>query len=305
MLQLRGLACVRWRAVQRFVVPVFCTDRRYVALAPGKWKCGCGLHNFDFHLECYGCHEKRTDLPDTKHTSPLSLLSDMRLDDDDAAEEHYSSTARDNVHLVEGVWMCPACYTFNGAVRVACMYCRETRSHLQLRKAADERVDHHANGFEQAAAATSTHLAESETAAAAGAGFSSARSGDSVPSQPFKKGDWYCVCGAHNFSRNTHCLKCHAPRASSKSEAEAKGLPGNQSGDWTCPECEMYNFSWRKVCKRCNRALPTDDGAPALLRKAAATTAKTASGWVCEVCHSLNPAEDAAMCAICGSPMRA
>ncbi|KAG5469964.1 hypothetical protein CUR178_02106 [Leishmania enriettii] len=305
MLQLRGLVRVKPRLVQRCPLAVCRTDRRYAALAPGKWKCECGLHNFDFHFECYSCHMKRTDLPATKAISPLSLLSDMRMDDDDLADAPDSSAGEDNVHFVEGAWMCPACYTFNGARRVACIHCQQTRPLLRPRDAADNRLDSHEGGLEKSAMATSLASPEAQTGAAAAAAFSSRHSDESVPPQPFKKGDWYCVCGAHNFSRKTHCLKCQAPRTSSKFEAVGNGLSGNRCTDWTCPQCEMYNFSWRKVCKRCNRAQPATDGESSSAQPDSIMATGMASGWVCQACHSLNPAEGAVMCVICGSPKRA
>ncbi|KAF6750889.1 hypothetical protein DFP72DRAFT_817219 [Ephemerocybe angulata] len=32
------------------------------------------------------------------------------------------------------------------------------------------------------------------------------------PSAVFRHGDWLCLCAAHNFGRNTHCIACASPR---------------------------------------------------------------------------------------------
>lgn len=304
MLKLGALVRVKPRVAQRCLLPVCRAAQRYAASAPGKWKCACGLHNFDFHSECYSCHKKRTDLPATKPVSPLSLLGNMRMDDDDSTNVHTRSLAEDEACLVEGTWMCPACYTFNGSQRVACTHCLETRPHLPPRGAARTRLDTHKRGFGKATADSSSLSTVSKTAAAVAA-FSSTHSDESVPPQPFMKGDWHCACGAHNFSRNTHCRKCHEPRTPNPSSTTEERLLKNHPGDWACPACEMYNFSWRKVCKRCNRAQPAVDTESVSTQTDSDVTTGMAAGWVCQACHSLNPADDAVMCVICGSPKRA
>ncbi|CAJ1035714.1 putative Zn-finger in Ran binding protein [Leishmania utingensis] len=305
MLKLRGLVRVKTGAAERYLLPVCLTAQCYTASAPGKWKCACGLHNFDFHSECYSCHEKRTDTPTAKTVSPLSLLGDVQLEDGDSAEVHTSSTERDKVHFVEGVWICPACYTLNGPQRVACTYCREMRPLLQPRGAAGTPMDTHARRFGKVAVASSPPPTVSSSAVAAMTDFSSALSDDFVPQQPSKKGDWYCACGVHNFSRNIHCRKCHEPRTPSSSATPKVGLLVSRPGDWECLKCKMYNFSWRTVCKRCNEAQPLPNAAPFSAPPDSDVPTGMAAGWVCQACHSLNPADDAVLCVICGSPKRA
>ncbi|KAG5495286.1 hypothetical protein JKF63_02353 [Porcisia hertigi] len=303
MLKLRSLVPVKTPLALRCLLPVSCSTLRYAASAPGKWKCPCGLNNFDFHSECYSCHKKRADLPVEKPVSPLSLLGEVCMDDGDSADGFTCVTAEDKTRVLEGFWMCPACYTFNGAQRSSCIYCQERRPLVHTGSATGTRMGLHTRDAGKVAVNASPVSTGLHTAAVGSTGvISSTCSYETASSQPFKKGDWYCACGAHNFSRNTHCRKCSDPRAFSKSETSEKRSLGNHPGDWSCPECEMYNFSWRKVCKRCNRAQPVTDAESISAQTGTKAASEMSAGWVCPACHSINPAEDARMCVICGSP---
>ncbi|CAG9581041.1 Zn-finger_in_Ran_binding_protein_and_others_putative [Leishmania major strain Friedlin] len=304
MLKLGGLVRVKPPVAQRCLPSVCCATQRYAASAPGKWKCVCGLHNFDFHSECYSCHKKRTDLPAAQSVSPLSLLADMRMDDSDSTDVQTSSPAEGEACSVEGAWMCPACYTFNGSQRVACTHCLRTRPRLQPCGAARARLVTRKSGFGKIAADSSPPSTVPDTAAAVAA-FPCTHADESVPPQPFMTEDWHCACGAHNFARNTHCRKCHKLHTSNTSATTEERLLKRHPGDWACPACEMYNFSWRKVCKRCSRAQPAANTESFSAQPDSDVTTGMAAGWVCQACHSLNPADDAVMCVICGTPKRA
>ncbi|GET92079.1 unspecified product [Leishmania tarentolae] len=303
MLQLGGLVRRKPRAIQGYLQSVCRAAQRHTSSAPGKWKCACGLHNFDFHSECYSCRKKRTDLPASKSVPSLSLLGDMQMDDGDSTDVHTCSSTGSQGCSIEGSWMCPTCYTFNGSQRMACTHCRATRPFVQVRGEERGPLDTHKRDFGRVSEYSSPPSTVSSTVAS-GAAFSSTHSNGSVPRQPFMKGDWNCACGAHNFSRNTHCRKCHEPATSNTSTTAEERLTNAHPGDWTCPECTMYNFSWRKVCKRCNRAQPTTNTEASSSQPHSDVTTGMVAGWVCQACHSLNPADDTVMCVICGSPRR-
>ncbi|KAK7196491.1 Zn-finger in Ran binding protein [Novymonas esmeraldas] len=281
MHQLRRLVCVPSRALRHWCLqPTSQAALLHVAAAATKWKCECGLQNFDFHRTCYSCNKVRPDHLASTVASPLSLLDEVEpeLADGRAARP------------VEGVWMCPACYTFNGATRTACTHCQQTRPLSKTPGASAARDDRRGAQWSVSAAATAPPSFPPSLAA------SRARGDDPAPPKPFRKGDWHCKCGAHNFARNTQCRACGAPSASSKASET------HRPGDWTCLACNMHNFAWRTACKSCSAAKPTVGKATSTV---SASTTETAAEWVCGVCHSLNSGGSAQSCVICGAPATA
>jgi hypothetical protein len=115
--------------------------------------------------------------------------------------------------------------------------------------------------------------------------------GSTVPgSREVLRGDWFCACGAHNFSRRTQCMSCQGPKpvvAAGRSANSRRVLPG----DWICT-CGSHNFRSRTACLTC--------GAAAQSAPAAVITAPLAD-WTCRNCQTPNPAENPA-CGLCGSP---
>jgi len=62
----------------------------------------------------------------------------------------------------------------------------------------------------------------------------------------FKKGDWNCACGNHNFAKKTVCYGCGSSRpVNSQTKAIVK------PGDWLCPICLTMQFSSRDACRDC------------------------------------------------------
>ncbi|XP_038974835.1 uncharacterized RNA-binding protein C17H9.04c-like isoform X1 [Phoenix dactylifera] len=82
-----------------------------------------------------------------------------------------------------------------------------------------------------------------------------------------KPGDWYCLCGVHNYASRANCLKCGAAKDdSSAAVAQSWGFghaapAGWKSGDWMCsrPGCNKHNYASRMECYWCNA--PRDYGA--------------------------------------------
>lgn len=104
----------------------------------------------------------------------------------------------------------------------------------------------------------------------------------------FKKGDWVCECGTHNFARREECMTCAAPRppehvAGTRRIRPVEVLPG----DWMCPRCGMHNFRSRAECLCCgNQRLQGGRSAE--------------SSWTCAACHSVNP-QYSEQCGVCGA----
>ncbi|KAH7652151.1 Ran binding protein zinc finger-like protein [Dioscorea alata] len=76
-----------------------------------------------------------------------------------------------------------------------------------------------------------------------------------------KPGDWYCMCGTHNFASRPNCFTCGTYKTGCVVAAGAfdgygyTGVPtGWKSGDWICtmPGCNEHNYASRKECFRCN-----------------------------------------------------
>ena len=64
----------------------------------------------------------------------------------------------------------------------------------------------------------------------------------------FKQGDWICICGDHQFAKNTNCRQCGKPRG----DGSKQSRPSNfQVGDWLCGKCKSHNYKSRIECRDC------------------------------------------------------
>jgi membrane protease subunit (stomatin/prohibitin family) len=273
MQQLRRLIAVDARLTQLGVSyshSLVCAPRRACSstTADERWTCSCGFNNYAFHRQCFRCNKSRDGAAAAPAVSPLSLLGATGAQHGGEGD----GTAAP-VLPAEGVWMCAACNTFNNAEREACLHCGESRPR--------PRSSGHPPKYTASADVSDTSAVTLSNRGAR---------------QPFRRGDWYCSCGAHNFARNKHCRECGAAAPLVKEEALRHPSSG---GDWVCPECGKYNFSRRAECMRCRHQRPSsrNEGqqepptAPASLRE-----------WVCPACHAMNPSGVDSVCAICGTP---
>ncbi|KPA84453.1 putative mitochondrial mitochondrial RNA binding complex 1 subunit [Leptomonas pyrrhocoris] len=277
MQQLRHVFLAEVRGSRLCFSPLVSTSKRTctTGFSAARWTCTCGFNNYGFHRQCFRCNKARDDLSSSKQISLAALLDDAHADTATVNDEQSITAVSTPVVPAEGVWMCAACNTFNNSTRGACVHCGEVRP--------SGRLSDRASGstlIPDASIAASSHRARHPAEAP----------------QSFKRGDWYCSCGAHNFARNTHCRDCQAPAPVQRRAA----LRHNASSqDWVCPACDKYNFSRRTECMRCHHSRPPSQNNEA---KGSAATGAESQGWVCQACHSMNPSDSASGCVICGTP---
>lgn len=140
-----------------------------------------------------------------------------------------------------------------------------------------------------------TNGAQSKTAVA----LQAKTIGESMLDATFKKGDWQCVCGVHNFARRDECVRCGRSKPQYRNGMGAIGHQKFLPGDWICSRCKSHNFRSRKLCMKCSDPPPPTSSTSPAEGKVKGTAALPS--WVCESCHSVNPGDSSASCAICGS----
>lgn len=64
----------------------------------------------------------------------------------------------------------------------------------------------------------------------------------------FKRGDWMCLCGTHNFARRSVCVSCGKAQPNKAVSPSMQVKPD----DWKCQKCSFHNFGSRKICFKCS-----------------------------------------------------
>ena len=128
-------------------------------------------------------------------------------------------------------------------------------------------------------------------------GVSSAYSGQLSPSpaagttapREVLRGDWFCQCGAHNFSRRNSCVACGNSKPNVATPTGGSSARRVLPGDWIC-SCGAHNFRSRGTCLACGTASQANTSTPVAVLD-----------WTCRNCQTPNAAGTQA-CSLCGTP---